>query len=658
MTSPIDVVWLKRDVRLHDHGPFSEVNKSTNKFIVLYLYEPNQLAHDTVHGSHIHLINEGLIELDSKLSGRASNESGESVNAQKQLHAITVCYANCVETLMAIHRIHPIGRILAHEETGNYASYQRDRLVRKWCRENDVACIEYHQTGVTRRLRDRDQFSAKLSAFLNQPQYDSIVALDLVRTRSRLLTDVALSSRVHTILPPSDLEEIPAEQSGDRQERQKGGERGALLTLDTFLYHRGERYQKGISSPNSSWSSCSRLSPYLAWGHVSLRRVVQETKKRQAEIKAYRATGAPVSGINNWGRSLGAFLSRMHWRSHFIQKLEMEPLIEKRDMHPAYQPLRRQAGDWNPVYYEAWASGRTGFPFVDACMRCLHRHGWLNFRMRAMIVSFAVWNLWLDWKKIAPHLARCFLDFEPGIHYPQLQMQSGTTGINAMRVYNVTKQGKDQDTKGLFIRKYVPELRQVPNEHIHEPWKMPLQLQRKIKTRIASDVDDEEEGCLYYPTPIVDEKLTSKVAKDTVSAVRKKEETREIAGQVYQKHGSRKSSNDFVSGKAQSSSVKKKRVTTERQRSIKIFTTATSSSRNNMSVSNSNVSLPIVLDKNDMIASTDNDAAPEKELSAGKVIDLAVTDVGATSVTWTCKVCTYQNDKPYAPVCEMCLTQR
>ncbi len=78
--------------------------------------------------------------------------------------------------------------------------------------------------------------------------------------------------------------------------------------------------------------------------------------------------------------------------------------------------------------------------------------------MRAMLVSFAAFNLWLDWKRLAPHLARVFLDYEPGIHYPQLQMQSGSTGINTMRVYSVTKQGKDQDPQGTFIRRYVPEL--------------------------------------------------------------------------------------------------------------------------------------------------------------------------------------------------------
>ena len=121
-----------------------------------------------------------------------------------------------------------------------------------------------------------------------------------------------------------------------------------------------------------------------------------------------------------------------------MQKLEDEPMMEKRCLCPSYEVLRTQSGDWNQQFYQAWATGLTGFPMVDACMRCLLQHGWVNFRRRAMLVSFACYNLWLDWRGIAPHLARVFLDYEPGIHYPQLQMQAGTTGINAMRVSGVT----------------------------------------------------------------------------------------------------------------------------------------------------------------------------------------------------------------------------
>ena len=671
----LDVVWLKRDVRLHDHGPFSMVSQSSNPFIILYLYEPDQLKQHCVHGSHIHFYNEGLIELDRKLSGggipsiKDGDFQANSHNAtDHELGAVTACYANPVDTLTSIHQKYPIGRLLAHEETGHYASYVRDRLVRRWCRENGVQCIELQQSGVTRRLKERDDFSRKLNAFLSSPQYP---AVDPDRIRSRIITDRNLPGRCG-ILQPDQISEIPKEHQGDREDRQMGGEDPALEILDTFLCRRGKMYQKGISSPNSSWSSCSRLSPYLTWGNVSLRRVVQSTKQRQTEIKSMRASSVMVDG--EWGRSLGAFLSRMHWRAHFIQKLETEPLIEKRDMHPAYQHLRRQKGDWNQSYYQAWASGLTGYPFVDACMRCLHKHGWLNFRMRAMLVSFATYNLWLDWKRIAPHLARLFLDYEPGIHYPQLQMQSGTTGINAMRVYNVTKQGQDQDPKGIFIRKYVPELRRVPDEHIHEPWKMPLQTQRRCKTRVTSKQDEAGEDFIYYPKPIVDEKESAKRAKDAVSEVRKQSETRIVAGQVFEKHGSRKGQSDFRSGRSQpasSASKKGANKVPEGQPSIRKFASSdvkmTQSQPSSVKKRRKNAmdSQPSIKFFTTSSATKQSETAGPEVQHGDEIISSCLKNVSSVSIeedrqpkAWKCSTCTFLNIKLHAPVCEMCETQR
>ena len=259
---PIDVVWLKRDVRLTDHGPLSTISQSTSPFVVLYLYEPDQLLLQTVHGSHIRFYNEGLRELDDKLSGvmRPGTEA-------RDLRAITACYANAVETLTALHRIRPIGRLLAHEETGHFASYQRDRRVRRWCKENNVRCIELNQSGVTRRLKDRDDFSVKLNDFLGEAQYTTP---DPDRIRQRLLTSTDLNlPKSCGILNPEDISEIPVEHSTDRKDRQKGGETEALAILHSFLSRRAQSYQKGISSPNTSWSSCSRLSPYLCLLYTS-----------------------------------------------------------------------------------------------------------------------------------------------------------------------------------------------------------------------------------------------------------------------------------------------------------------------------------------------------------------------------------------------------
>ena len=95
-------------------------------------------------------------------------------------------------------------------------------------------------------------------------------------------------------------------------------------------------------------------------------------------------------------------------------------------------------------------------------MRALIETGWVNFRMRAMLVSFASYHLWLHWKEPALHLARMFTDYEPGIHYAQVQMQSGTTGMNTVRCYSPVKQGMDHDRDGEFARRWLPELARSP----------------------------------------------------------------------------------------------------------------------------------------------------------------------------------------------------
>jgi deoxyribodipyrimidine photo-lyase len=164
----------------------------------------------------------------------------------------------------------------------------------------------------------------------------------------------------------------------------------------------------------------------------------------------------------------------------------------------------------------------------------LYETGWLNFRMRAMLVSVAAYPLWLDWRPVGQWLATQFLDYEPGIHWSQLQMQSGTTGINTTRVYNPIKQAQDHDPKGIFVRRWLPHMRRVPDTWLFEPWLMPPEVQRHCGLTVGSGPDAD------IPLPVVD--LAEATRKSKAALHERRAEPGVKAGKkaIVEKHASRK----------------------------------------------------------------------------------------------------------------------
>lgn len=451
----IEVVWFKRDLRVADHAPLAEAGRR-GPVLPLYIVEPEVLAGEDYSPCHWTFTQACLRDLRRELSALGQ--------------PLVVRVGDAVQVLRQIHAEHGIARLWSHEETGNAITYRRDMAVGRWAREAGIAWQETPNGGVVRRLRGRDGWARQWEARMAEPVVAAPPGLRGVEG-----------------VDPGPIPEGRELGLGlDRVARaQAGGAASARALLDSFLAGRGERYHLEMSSPLTAANSCSRLSPHLAYGTISTRMVVARLREHK-------------------GRAWSAFDARLHWRDHFMQKLEDEPAIEFQNFVRGFDGLRED--DFNADRFAAWAEGRTGYPMVDACMRCLRDTGWINFRMRAMLMSFAAYHLWLHWRPAGLHLARLFVDYEPGIHWSQCQMQSGTTGINTLRIYNPLKQAEDHDPDGVFVRRSIPEL---------------------------------ENG---YPAPIVEHAEAVRAARARLGEFRRRAGVWADIQQVARKHGSRKGS--------------------------------------------------------------------------------------------------------------------
>ena len=498
-----ELVWFKRDLRWQDHAALAQAAKR-GPVRCIYVVEPELWLQPEAALQHFEFVRESLQALDDAM--------------RLQGGCVEIHTGELPDVLNRIWREAPFRQLHAHQETGNGFTYARDLRVGAWCQAHNVGWHEYPQFGVVRRLKNRN---------LWQPAWE--------RHMAEHLQDVGelqfwRPTEHHAWCTPSHMQ-APAHLQHNPPLRQRGGRPLALATLHSFLHARSLGYRGGISSPLSAPDACSRLSAYLAWGCISMREVVQHTRAHIAQLP-------PSASRHRAG--LTGFISRLYWHCHFIQKLESEPAIEWQNMHRGYDGLREH--DFNEEHFEALKAARTGWPMVDACVTMLREPGWLNFRMRAMLVSVAAYPLWLHWRPVGEWLATQFLDYEPGIHWSQLQMQSGTTGINTTRVYNPIKQAQDHDPHGRFVRQWLPALRQVPDTWLFEPWLMPHTMQAHLRVFVGSNMGNNmgRDAGSTLAEPVVDLAQATREAKQLLHSRRQTDEVKAAKKAVVDKHASRK----------------------------------------------------------------------------------------------------------------------
>lgn len=491
MQKDLVIWWLKKDFRLHDNPALTEALASSDNVLALYIVEPSELSAPETSEFHVAAWIQACAALRTELQGYGAD--------------LLVIHGNAVETLNQIFSITPFTTLFSHEEIGVQRTYSRDLDVAGWCLRNDIDWVELPQTGVFRALHNRDHRARLWNEWM--------FCGPLAKPASELLTHLKIPPPLrHLELNDFSLENFGYSLSSRQQrQRQNVSEQDAAETLSDFLEDRSLSYRGGISSPNTASTAGSRLSVHLAWGTITARTVFATSQQRLQTLKSSTHTDA-----NRFQRSIKLFEARLHWRDHFMQRLESEPAMELTPLNAAYEKL--PTTDDNTLL-QTWVNGETGFPLVDACIRSAHTTGFLNFRMRSMITSVACHAMRLDWRDIMWPMAQWWADYEPGIHLSQIQMQAGVAGINTLRAYNPAKQIIDQDPKTHFIKHWIPELRKYSPEEIVAHQEQPL---------------DE------YISPVVDWKESTKAMKADYFALRQQPETRALAQKVFVKHGSRR----------------------------------------------------------------------------------------------------------------------
>ncbi len=463
------VWWIRRDARLHDNPALIAAIEAGGPVLPLFIVDPAFPRSPFFSERRWAFLLDVLRSLDADLRARGSRLIVRRGDPSSVIGALRA--EGLAETVFTQADVSPLGRA-------------RERAVAEVAPLRALQGLTVRPPDVVHK-QDGDPYTVFTPygrAWRNLPLP---TAGDLLPAPERIPS-------------PGDLDdgELPANPEYRHADRFPASEAGARARLTAFADGPIQDYAAGRNQLDTSMTSS--LSPYFRFGLLSAREAAVAALQARRRARSDEAR----RGADTW-------LNELIWREFYAQILYHFPRVRGASFRPEYD--RVQWRD-DPDGLAAWQEGRTGYPVVDAAMRQLRETGWIHNRARMIVASFLVKDLLIDWRAGERWFMAHLLDGDPGSNNGGWQWTAGT-GTDAapyFRIFNPITQSKKFDPEGAFIRRHVPELRAVPVDYLHEPWKMPDAVQAEAGCRIGRD----------YPGPIVDHGAARQRTLDAYAAAR------------------------------------------------------------------------------------------------------------------------------------------
>jgi deoxyribodipyrimidine photo-lyase len=457
------ILWFRRDLRVHDHPALQAAAEHADRLVPVFVLDDRLIHGRHASGARTQFLLECLRDLDRALQQRDTRLVVRHGPPERELEALvretgaTELRFSADVTPFARARGRAVANALAkldvelHAHPGQYVSEAPGEVLTKAGKPQTVFS-PYHRAWLSTGRRD----------VLPAPRKLPPLPSGLAKGRIPSLARLGLEQEVDDPAP--------------------GGERSARRRMQAFLDGPVDDYVDDHDALGRD--NTSRLSPYLRFGCISPRELDDDLPR---------------------GEGPDAFRRQLCWRDFYAQLLLHHPAIARNEFREKY----RGAIDWSDSDddFAAWCEGRTGYPLVDAGMRQLRREGWIHNRARLVVGSFLTKDLGIDWRRGERWFMRLLLDGDEASNNGNWQW-IGSVGVDPQpvyrRIYNPARQQERHDPDGVYVRRYVPELADVPDRYLAEPWTMPEDVQRDVGCSIGD----------RYPAPIVDHREARERALD------------------------------------------------------------------------------------------------------------------------------------------------